>query len=123
MTRAGSSSRTSPRADSESANPSPEQLLQIALLHHRKGDHEREVDDYKRLITARPGNFAYLNNLAWTLSEDLKQPEEGIKWINEAIQKGGPIPQLLDTRGVILTRLGKFDDAIKDFATSHPEDA
>ncbi len=101
-------------ADSDTANAPPELLLQIALVRHLKGDFKGEVAAYQRLLASKPDNFTFLNNMAWTLSEDLKQPEDGLKWIEEAIKKAGPIPQLLDTRGVILTRLGKCDAAVKD---------
>ena len=93
MTRAGSSSRTEFLArDSESANPPPEQLLQIALVHHRKGDHEREVEDYKRLIAARPGNFAYLNNLAWTSRKTSNVPRKASSGSTKRFKKGGRFP-------------------------------
>ena len=52
--------------------------------------------------------------MAWTLSEDLNRPEEGLKQANEALLRIGWQPNLLDTRGVIEIRLGQLDDAIKD---------
>ena len=52
--------------------------------------------------------------MAWTLSEDLNQPAEGLERMHHAIKRIGREPSLLDTRGVILTRLGKFDQAISD---------
>ena len=52
--------------------------------------------------------------MAWTLSEDLNQPEEGLKRIDEALEQVGRQPHILDTRGVIFTRLGRLDDAISD---------
>jgi predicted Zn-dependent protease len=55
-----------------------------------------------------------LNNMAWTLCENLDQPAEALRRVDEAIQRVGRQPGLLDTRGVILTRLGKADDAVKD---------
>ena len=36
----------------------------------------------------------------------------------EAIDKLGPQPHILDTRGVILTRLGRLDEAVKDLETA-----
>ena len=56
--------------------------------------------------------------MAWTLSEDLNRPEEGLKRADEALDHVGWQPHLLDTRGVILTRLGKLDDAIKDLESA-----
>jgi tetratricopeptide (TPR) repeat protein len=44
----------------------------------------------------------------------MKEPEAGLERINEAIERIGPQPHVLDTRGVILTRLGRLDEAVKD---------
>jgi tetratricopeptide (TPR) repeat protein len=69
---------------------------------------------YRDLLAKSPESPLVLNNMAWTLSEDLKQPKEALERINTAIKKMGTNPSLLDTRGVILTRLGKSDEAIAD---------
>ena len=66
------------------------------------------------MLDRKPSNFLFLNNMAWTLSEDLNQPEEGLKRVDEALERVGRQPHLLDTRGVILTRLGQLDEAVKD---------
>ena len=56
-----------------------------------------------------------MNNMAWTLSEGLNKPEQALEQINDAINKSVLVPpQFYDTRGVILTRLGKYDEAIRD---------
>jgi predicted Zn-dependent protease len=44
----------------------------------------------------------------------MKKPQEGLDRINEALKKVGMQAHLLDTRGVILLRLDKITEAIKD---------
>ena len=66
------------------------------------------------MLSLNPENYLFRNNMAWTLSEDLNRPEEGLKQANEAYLRIGWRPDLLDTRGVIEIRLGRLDDAIKD---------
>src|SRR5262249_24295098 len=96
----------------------PDRLLQLALIYHLKREFPREVAVYERLLAAQPSNFQFLNNMAWTLSEEMRRPEDGLRRADEAIARAGPMPQLLDTRGVILTRLGRLGDAVKDLETA-----
>jgi tetratricopeptide (TPR) repeat protein len=105
-------------ADTVTDPNAPERLNQLALLRHLKGEFEKEIATYQQLLAAKPSNFLFLNNMAWTLSEELKRPADGLKWADEAIQRAGAIPQVLDTRGVILTRLDRLSDAVKDLETA-----
>ena len=85
-----------------------------ALLRHHQGKFAEEVALYRELLGRQPESYQFLNNMAWTLSEELGDPKEGLNRADEALEKLGPEPHLLDTRGVILTRLGRLDDAIRD---------
>jgi cellulose synthase operon protein C len=85
-----------------------------ATVQRAQGRYTDAAQLYRNLLAQNPDNPLALNNLAWTLSEDLNQPAEGLERIDAAIQRMGRQPSLLDTRGVILTRLGKFDQAISD---------
>jgi hypothetical protein len=60
----------------------------------------------------------FLNNCAWILSEELGRPLEGLKRIETLIARSGGQPHTLDTRGVILIRLGQTDQAIRDLETA-----
>ena len=55
-----------------------------------------------------------LNNIAWVLSEGLHQPSEALEKIDEVIQLTGRNPNNVDTRGVILVRLGRLEQAIEE---------
>lgn len=88
-------------------------------LRHFQGRYEDEVELYKEALAGQPDDFSLMNNLAWTLSEGQKKPEEGLAKINEAIKKSpSNAPQLLDTRGCIYTRLGRYPEAIRDLELS-----
>jgi tetratricopeptide (TPR) repeat protein len=93
----------------------PDLLVQKGYLRHLQGKYEDEVQLYKDALAKSPDDLRFLNNLAWTLSEYLGRPQEALKWIEEAFRRtGAKGPNLLDTRGVILTRLGRLDEAIRD---------
>ncbi|WP_435006555.1 tetratricopeptide repeat protein [Tundrisphaera lichenicola] len=92
-----------------------EVLIFQATLRHLQERYEDEVALYNEAIALEPPVVLFLNNMAWTLSEGLQRPEEALNKVDEAIRRMGRIPQFLDTRGVILARLGRFDEAIVDF--------
>lgn len=91
-----------------------EVLQAVAYLRHLQRRHGDEVDLYNKILDSKPSDYLFLNNMAWTLSENLGKPEEGLKRATEALEKVGFDPHIADTRGVILTRLGRYDEAIRD---------
>ena len=96
------------------AEPTTDQLQKVALLRHFQRRYADEVAAYEAILARNPDGFEFLNNMAWTLSEDLKKPDAALPRIEEAVVKVGPLPHVLDTRGVILARLGRLDDAARD---------
>ncbi len=95
----------------------PELLTRLAYLRHLQGRFRDEVQLYQQAFRLEPADASFLNNLAWTLSEELKSPREALPWIEEAIRRAGSpasAASLLDTRGVISTRLRRFPEAIAD---------
>jgi len=96
---------------------SPDELILIGLvtaLRHLEGRYEDELALHRRALELDPTNVLRLNDMAWVLSECLDRPGEAMGRVDEAIRRGGRLPQVTDTRGVILTRLGRHDEAIAD---------
>jgi len=89
-------------------------VVMRAMLYHLTANFDEEVRSYRSVLARQPRNLVVLNNLAWPLSEGLKQPSEGLEKIDDLIRLGGRSPEGVDTRGGILTRLSRFDEAIKD---------
>lgn len=89
-------------------------LQKVARLRYLEGRFPEQIAAYQKMIDLKPGDPTFMNDMAWTLSEDLHQPEQALPRIDEVLQRVGRLPNFLDTRGVILTRLGKFDEAISD---------
>lgn len=79
-----------------------------ALLKDAERDYETAAKLYREVLAVDPDNVVALNNLAWLLSEYFEQPQQALPLIDRAIERVGPVPELLDTRGVILFRLGKI---------------
>ena len=99
--------------------PESIELLQAqAYLRHLQDSFEDEIKVYEAIIAKNPKDHVFLNNMAWTLSENLNRPKEGLERIDQAIKRVGWQPHLIDTKGVILLRLGRVDEAIKELETA-----
>ena len=101
-----------------SSNDLPPTQAVLAMLRHFQGQtdpsrFDEEIRIYRQLLQSEPDNVVYLNNLAWALSEYSEQPQEALELIDRALATLEVRPaELLDTRGVILIRLGQLDEAI-----------
>lgn len=92
-------------------------LILLAMLRHLQGRYGEEVRLYRVALERRPEDFVILNNLAWALSEGLQQYEEALTYAEQQVKiLGENHPGALDTRGVILYRLGGKDPASRDRA-------
>jgi tetratricopeptide (TPR) repeat protein len=107
----------SSRGRSKSPNDSTI-LIFLATLRHVQALFEDELSFYRMALEKNPTNRQFLNNMAWTLSEGLNNPEEAFKQIEELIKREGPAAQYLDTRGVIQIRRKNYDKAIEDLEKS-----
>jgi len=98
------------------------QLAQADLFDHL-GKSELAVAAYRRVLAKDPDNAMALNNLAWTLSYDRDKMPEAVRLIAEAIDRNGPLDELLDTRGRVLCANGQVDAGLRDLteaASSSP---
>ena len=89
-----------------------------ATLRHLQGRFEDEIALYRQALENDPPRFSFLNNMAWTLCEGLQRYPEALERIDEAIRREGRDPQFLDTRGVILVRLNRPEEAVADLEES-----
>lgn len=96
-------------------NPHSNSLLtRLASFYDLQGRFSETEKIYTRAVEQNPRNVTALNNLAWILVMQDKEAKRALELINAAINLAGPRAELLDTRGVVLIKLGKFDEAITD---------
>ncbi len=101
--------------DSVKADPKNLELrICQAMLLHIQGRYEEELATYNDLIKQNVESPVLFNNLAWSLCEFSQKYDEALKYVNLAIDRFGNNPGLLDTRGVIETRLKDPAKAVKD---------
>ncbi len=94
-------------------NSLPEWLALLAVFNECQGRYAEAIVFYRQALQKKPGNVMALNNLAWLLALHEKS-SEALDFINSALAIEGPIPNLLDTRGVILLTLNKPKEALGD---------
>jgi tetratricopeptide (TPR) repeat protein len=93
--------------------PKNSELISLtAWLLRQQGRYEDEANLYRSVLAVDPSNLQARNNLAWVLSDNLNRPAEGLVEVDRVIKQSGLSPQNGDTRGVILLKLGRFDEAI-----------
>lgn len=100
--------------------------LGVGSLAFRLGDIDRAERAYRRVLELEPQNILALNDLAWALKEDRRREDigsrrkrykEALALADKGIKLAPANRNLHDTRGVILCKLGRFNDARKDFET------
>jgi tetratricopeptide (TPR) repeat protein len=89
-------------------------LVMRAMVDHLQSRFDEEARLYRAVLSHQPEHPVVLNNLAWVLSEGLDQTREALDKIDLLIKLAGRRAENLDTRGVILSRMGRLDEAIKD---------
>jgi tetratricopeptide (TPR) repeat protein len=87
-------------------------LIQSGMTRHLQGRYDDEAVLYRSALARDPSNAIARNNLAWIIGEDQRKPSDALTIIDELIRDAGPEASRLGTRGVILFRLGRLDDAI-----------
>lgn len=104
------------------ANPkSPTIRFDQANLWLLTGRYDQAESMFRGIHEADRRDVGPLNNLAW-LRALLGSPAEALELVNRAIALGGPIPALLDTRGLAQLAGGKLNEAIADFEEAAPHD-
>ena len=90
-------------------------VLAQADLADLKGDYPAAEALYRGVLQKEPGNLVALNNLAGLLALRGGTGDEPVILATRAVEVGGPIPELLDTRGVALLAAGRALPALDDF--------
>lgn len=86
---------------------------QVAVLLAEDHDYDGAIQRYRQVLRLQPGNPAALNNLAYLLAVEKKNPKEAKPFIDEAIKAAPANPIFLDTAGWIAYLLGDHATASK----------
>jgi tetratricopeptide (TPR) repeat protein len=77
------------------------------------GRDERAAEVYRRAIAADASDISSMNNLAYLLNERLNKPQDALPLAEEAAKRLPDSPNVLDTYGWVLFKLGRIDDSYR----------
>jgi tetratricopeptide (TPR) repeat protein len=95
-----------------------EAYLGLALLAYQTGDVKTAEQACHKVLELYPNHPQALNDLAWILSESRQDLRKALELADKGVSLAPDDDHLRDTRGVILLKLGRFQDALKDFERS-----
>jgi tetratricopeptide (TPR) repeat protein len=81
----------------------------------RKGDYARASADYGEVTRLQPNNADAWAARCWVRAAGGREMQQALNDCNQALKIKADAPDVLDTRGFVHLRLGKVDDAIKDY--------
>jgi tetratricopeptide (TPR) repeat protein len=90
-------------------------MMRLGTLLQASGRTSEAAVLYKRVLDKQADDLIAINNLAWILCEDQKNPQEALELAQRGLKKAPEYVDLLDTRGRAFDRLGRFGDAAEDF--------
>lgn len=82
-----------------------------AMILEARGDYEEAASRYRQVLSIEPENVIVLNNFAYMLTKQLKQPAEALTHSSKAVALQPEIPELLDTHAVVLLGNGRTREA------------
>jgi tetratricopeptide (TPR) repeat protein len=96
---------------------SPEKMdLQFALANVQilQGNYQQAETVFRKIYEKDKESASSANNLAWLLTIQDDKASEALTLVNGVIDLSGPLPTLLDTRGMARMALGQVNPAIED---------
>jgi Tfp pilus assembly protein PilF len=92
--------------------------LMLGLLEEQAGNQDAAMEHYRKVLEIVPNSVVALNNLAYLLAADGKQPDEALKLAQQAKEIAPDQPMVEDTLGWALYQKGIYRTAV-----AHLEDA
>lgn len=106
-------------AKSDAAPDDPHLLAARATLEPVVGRPERVVPAFERALAAAPDDPTAKANLAFARAVYNRDGSDAtLALVQAAVERAGPSPALLDTRGVVHLAAGRAEPAIRDLSTA-----
>jgi tetratricopeptide (TPR) repeat protein len=99
--------------NAQTVNPSF--LLVLGVLRAMQGRNAEAISLYERILAQEPGNAIVMNNLAVVLAETTDRKDEALRYMEKALAAYPESLEVLDTKGLVLAGIGRFDEAREIF--------
>jgi tetratricopeptide (TPR) repeat protein len=96
-------------------------LSDLAALRNLQGRFDAAEKLFAQVLRLDKRDALAMNNLAFLLAFRDGKAEEALLLIAQAVEIKGPLPVLLDTRGVVYLAMGRADLAVKDLKEAATE--
>jgi len=96
------------------ASDNPALLMGRGIAYARSGDMTHAEADFQR-ARGKASEPVIFNNMCWAKATAGVALESALSDCNAALAKAPDVPGYLDSRGLVLLRLGRLDDAIADY--------
>ena len=90
-------------------------MQDLAIIMQMTDRCQQAIKLSQRILAKDPENLIVMNNLAWILCEDLKQYQQALDIVEKGLNMLPNYTDMIDTRGVIFYRMGRFNQSVKDF--------
>jgi len=84
----------------------------LAVIEEARGQNDKAIEDYRRVVDRDPNQAEALNNLAYLLAEHSHNLEEALKYAQRAVERDPTRPSYADTLGWILYQKGLYSSAL-----------
>jgi uncharacterized protein (TIGR03790 family) len=87
--------------------------LTVASLYEKRGEYEKAVGHYRRILASNPNDIIALNNLAFALAARLGKPAEAMSFAERAYELSRGTGIVSDTYGWVLHLAGDDQQALR----------
>lgn len=87
----------------------------LAIVKQMTQDYQEAIRLNRQVLLLEPENTIAMNNLAWMLCQQQGDYKQALEIVNKGLEITPNFADMIDTRGVIYYKMGKFEEAIKDF--------
>ena len=101
----------------------PLMLSLLADVNIQQARYQEAERLYQEVLSRDKSNYVAMNNLALLLALQNKEPEKARQLLERAMEIAGPLPAILDSRGLIRLAMGELQEALADFDAAIREEA
>jgi len=93
------------------------------VAYEKAGNIDRAMADFDKAVELQPNNPVFLNSRCWARGVEGRDLQKALDDCNAALKIAPGSAYVLNSRGMVQIKAGKYEQAIEDFSTAIHEDA